>query len=137
MAGGYADKSYYNVTFEEFDFGADADEIYSFRLPPGCRGRLINIGISVTEEFACATTVASIKLGTAADDDAYATLNIADETADKDYFDVSDDTDAITEDEIAADTLLQVTLTQSTDDSSDAGKGHPSFTFEVYKESGP
>lgn len=136
MAGGYADKSYYNKTFGEYDFGANADETYSFRLPPGCRGRLINIGLSITEVFACASTAASVELGITGDTDEYAKLTIADEAADGDFFDVSDDTDAIIEAEIAADTLLIVTLTQSTDDSADTGKGHPSFDFEIYQESG-
>lgn len=119
--------------FDEFDFGGDANEVFSFRGPTGHRGRLIQIGVAVTEEFACSTTPANIQLGTAADNDAYALLSIPDETADEDFYDQTDDTDAILNADIPADTLLEVNLTQSTDGSADAGKGKPVIVIEWYK----
>jgi hypothetical protein len=135
--GGYGDKQLFRMVFPEYDFGADADEVMSFRLPvrddgTAMQGQLVNIGVMVTETFACTTTAASVSIGTAADADAYAKLNIADTTADLDFFDKSDDTDAIIADDIAAATLVQVTFTQGTDDSADAGKGYLVLDFYVW-----
>lgn len=134
---GYSDKQLVPMIFPAFDFGGDADEVISFRLPPrdngdAMQGQLVNVAVMVTETFACATTAASISIGTAADADAYALLTIADETADLDFFDKSDDTDAIISADIAAGTLIQMTLTQSTDDSADAGIGYPVLYFYAW-----
>jgi hypothetical protein len=133
----YGDKKLVRVNFPEFDFGADANETYCFRLPKdehgnNQQGELVNIGLSITETFACDGTAASVELGSTSDADAYAKLTIADAAADNDCFDVSDDTDAIISANIAAGALLKVTLTQSTDGSSDAGKGMPFFDFYVW-----
>jgi len=129
----YDDRKIFTVTLAEFDFGNNADETVNFRLPPGYQGKLIQIGVMVTETFACDSTVASVGLGTSSDADAYALLNIADGAADNDFYDQTDDTDAIISEDIAAGALLRATLTQSTDGSSDAGKGYPVFTFEIFK----
>ena len=118
--------------FDLYDFGANADEVISFRGPPGYQGTVLNIGVSVTEAFACTTTPAQVLVGTAADPDAYGRLNIADLAADVDFFDVSDDTDAISAAAVAlipADQLIQVTLVQSTDNTADTGQGHPRITI--------
>lgn len=123
-----------HTPYGNYDFGADADEIVAFRGPPGFRGKLLNVGVGVTEEFACASTTAKVQVGTADDPDAYAQLEIADETADADFFDVSDDTDCILDADIPADTLVQVKMIQATDNSADAGQGVPHVTIEWYKE---
>lgn len=133
----YSEKRLVRVTLPEFDFGNDANEKYSFRLPKNTdgnsmQGQLVKIGVMVTETFACSTTPAAIELGIATNADEYAKLNIADEAADADCFDETDDTDAIIKDDIPADTLLEVNLTQATDASADAGKGMPFFDFWVW-----
>ena len=121
-----------NVSLPEFDFGGGAAETYSFRLPTGWNARLIKIGLAITETFATDTTVGSVELGTAADSDAYAKLNLVDAAADNDFYDETDDTDAIISAPIAANTLLRVTLTNGTDSTAVAGKGMPIMYFEIH-----
>lgn len=133
----YGNKKLVRMVMDEFDFGADANEVYSFRLPydehgNAQKGRLVNIGVMVTETFSCNSTVASVELGESGDTDAYAKLEIADGTADEDCYDVTDDTDAILDEDIPSGTLLEVNLTQSTDGSGDAGKGMPFFDIYVW-----
>ena len=134
---GYSDKQLFRVALPNYDFGADANEKYSFRLPKRdngdpMQGQLVKIGCMITEAFAATTTPASIELGTAADADAFAKLNIPDLAADVDCYDETDDTDAIIADDIPAGTLLEVNLTQATDDTSDTGQGIPFFDFWVW-----
>lgn len=112
------------MVFPSFDFGADANEIMSFRGPPGKKGRIIMAGLMVTETFACDSTTAKVRVGTAADNDAYVELIINDAVADEDFWDSnSDDTDAIKDDDIPADQLVEVNFIQSVDGSGDAGQG--------------
>ncbi len=119
------------LTFPEYDFGVDRDFTGYFRLPPGYDADLLKIGLMVTEAFACTTTPADIRLGTSSDDDVYAKLQIADGAAVTDFQDETDDTDAIIKPYIAAGTLLKLTLTQSTDDTADTGKGLPMLQFRL------
>ena len=129
----YSERFIMRVDLGNYDFGNNADETGTFRLPPGYQGKLIDIGVMVSETFACDATVASVALGTTSDPDAYALLNIADGAADDDCYDVTDDTDAIIADDLPAATLLKWTLTQATDGSADAGQGRPFFVIECFK----
>jgi len=130
----YDDVKVFSKTLNEFDFGGGAAEVLQVRLPPGYTGRLLNIGVSVTETFADDTTSADVQCGTTADPDAYGKLVIPDGTADLDFFDSSDDTDAIILAEpIPADSLVKITLTNGTDSGTVAGKGHPQLDFEIWK----
>ena len=131
MSGTYDAYQIMTVCLPEFDFGADANETMSFRIPAEYSAELIKIGVMVTETFACDATPASVELGTASDSDAYAKLTIADAAADNDCFDETDDTDAIISANIAANALVRVTLTQSTDGTADAGKGIPFFMLRL------
>jgi len=131
MSGGYDEYQTMTICLPEFDFGADADETMSFRIPDEYTAELIKIGVMVTETFACDSTAASVELGTASDSDAYAKLNIADAAADNDCYDETDDTDAIISANIAANALVRVTLSQSVDGTADAGKGVPFFVFRL------
>jgi hypothetical protein len=124
----------WNVTLPEFDFGGGAAETMSFRVPASYKAKLIKIGIMVTETFATDTTTGSVELGTASDSDAYAKLNIPNATADNDFFDETDDTDAIISPNIAANQLVRVTLTNGTDSTAVGGKGIPMFVFELTPE---
>jgi hypothetical protein len=118
--------------FPEFDFGGGAAEDFSFRLPTGFKGRLVKIGVAITEAFSCDASNASVELGVSGNTDAYAKLTIADGAADKDFFDETDDADAILAEDIDADTLLLVTLTNGTDGTGVTGKGIPILEFEIY-----
>ena len=130
----YDEKKVFSKTLGEFDFGGGAAEVFQFRLPPGYSGRLINIGVSATEVFAVNTASATVEVGTTADPDAYGKLIVPDAVADLDFYDTSDDTDAIILAEpIPADELVKVTLTNGTDDSSVTGKGIPQLDFEIWE----
>lgn len=96
-----------------FDFGAGG-EIYAFQGPKGKKGRLLDVLVAATETFTNTTTGALIKIGTAADDDAYGTFNMA-MLADKDCFVASLDapTGFVTQ-ELPADTVVQVTFVAPT-----------------------
>jgi hypothetical protein len=87
----------------------------------------------LTETVAADTTAPTVKLGTAADDDAYANLVINAGAADNDCWDETDDTDAIISANIDADTLLKVTLTHAVDATAAAGAGVPFFVFEIWQ----
>lgn len=128
----YDDIRHLCVTLPLFDFGGTADEIMSFRLPTGWKARLVKIGVAIVETFACTSTVAMLQLGTTASNTAYAKLEIADTTADEDFFDETDDTNAILEDDIAANTLLEVGMYHG-QDTSLAGQGYPMLFFELYE----
>lgn len=124
----------FSKTFAEFDFGGGAAEVLQFRLPPGYTGRLLNIGVSITEAFVDDNNDAAVLCGTAADPDYYGKMVIPDGSADLDFYDKSDDTDAILVAEpITADSLVRVTFTNGTDSGTVAGKGLPQLDFEIWK----
>lgn len=112
-----------NHTFGLFDFGGAAVEILSFKGPPGKVGVIKQIGVSVIEAFLVDTGVGRVRVGTAADNDAYAELNIPDAVADEAYFSQVDDTDAIKALTIPADQLVEVNLVNGTDGSGVTGQG--------------
>lgn len=130
----YDDIRCITVCLAEYDYGDGATvDVTSFEFPPGFAGRLIDIGIAATETFACDSTPACIKVGTGADDDAYGKLNIADGTADTDYFNAANDTDAIISAEIPAGTQIEITPAVGVDSGTEAGKGYGYITFEIYR----
>ena len=128
----YDERHFMRATLPNYDFGATADEEYSFRLPTGFRAKLIKVGVMVTEDFVSTSTNAFVQLGTAADNDAYAQLEVANGASDIDCYDETDDTDAIISAEIAANTLLEVNLLQAYA-GSPTGQGMPFFDFELYR----
>lgn len=82
-------------------------DVSSIKGPKGKRGRLIEIHVAATTTF----TAGSIKIGTQADDDAYASFSFG-TLADTDSASTLDgvtDTDAIISEEIPADTQVEVT----------------------------
>ncbi len=121
------------VTLPSFDFGGGAAEVFSLRLPTGWDARLVKIGVAITETFAVDTGEANFQLGTAADPNLYAQLNIPDAAADLDFYDETDDTNAIISEDITHDTLLRVTLTNGTDGTAVAGQGIPVLWFELHR----
>ena len=59
----------YNFGLHDFGAGAGA---FSFKGPPGRRGRLEDVGVAVTETFTTDTTPGYVRVGSGADPDAYA-----------------------------------------------------------------
>lgn len=96
--------------------------------PPGFTvGRLIDMGIAVTETFACDATPAKVEIGDGTDADEYAAMNIPDATAAPNTFSIVDDTDAIIESTILVSDLTSravvVTYTAGVDAATEAGIG--------------
>lgn len=105
------------------DFGAGALANASFKGPKGKKGRLIDIEVSnITEAFANDTSGGEVRVGTTGDADAYAQMAVADATAIGDVFRATqDDTDAIIDADLPADTQIEVTATQCVDGTLAAG----------------
>lgn len=130
----YDKRQLFTVNLPEYDYGDGATvNVTSIEFPPGYQGRLIDIGIQVTETFACDGTPASISVGIAGDVDEYGKLNIADGTADTDYFNSANDTDAIISEAIPAGTQIEITPAVGVDSGTEAGKGLGVIVFEVWK----
>ena len=118
--------------FPNMDFGAAAgDTVHRIAGPTGKKGKVREVGVVISEATVFATTLGQVKVGSAADDDAYALLNIATSTALNAVFNSADDTDAIIKAsnnidtvDITADTAILVTLVEGTG-ASLAGQGHP------------
>jgi len=112
--------------FAIMDFGASAGATtHQIAGPSGLVGRLVEIGVTTTEAFLDDTLEAAVELGIIGDLDAHAKLNITDATAINVVFNSGDDTDAILDADIPADTALQLTLTEGTDGSGVTGQGQP------------
>jgi hypothetical protein len=92
----------------DVDFGA-GDSAYAIKAPYGySRARLFDVGVLVTETFTNTTTAGFVRIGTAADADAYAELAMATAAA-TNYYNTVDDTDAIINADIpTASTQLEV-----------------------------
>jgi len=98
-------------SYGSHDFAA-AGQTLSLRGPAGKVGKIVHIEVAATEVFNAVTTAAFVRVGTAADNDAYAELNLA-TTADTDVADESTDTDAIIAG-IPADTQVEVNFVANT-----------------------
>ena len=106
------------------DLGDGTPEQWSFKGPAGKQGMLIDIGIHVTETFACDNTAAKIQIGSGGDLDAYGQLEIPDGTAATNCFNVQDDTDAVISQALPADTQIEVTSVKGVDAGTEAGIGY-------------
>lgn len=120
------------IDFPLVDFGDAANSATSFKGPSGMKGEIIDIGVRATEVFACDTTTAKVRVGSATDADAYAELNIADGTAATDTFNATNDTDAIIEATLPADTQIEVAFIDGTDASAVTGQGYPYIIVAWY-----
>lgn len=89
------------------DFGA-GDSAHAVKPPKGfTRGRLMDVGVAVTETFNQVTTQGFVRVGTATDADAYAELQMGAAAA-TNFYNTQDDTDAIIDADIPAATQLEV-----------------------------
>ena len=107
-------------SFGEHDFGAGSESL-SIKGPVGLKGTLKSIQCNATETFTATTTAGFVRVGTAADNDAYGELNLA-TTADTDTVSEADDTNAVLAEAIPEDTQVEITLVAPTG-GTPAGKG--------------
>ena len=114
------------------DMGNGTPTVFSFKGPTGMKGTIIDVGIEVTETFACDSTEASFQVGTGADQNAYCQLNITDGTALTDTFNIQDDTNAIIDEALPADTQIECTPVVGVDSGTEAGIGYPYVVVEWY-----
>jgi len=105
---------------------------FSFKGPTGKQGTIIDVGVEVTETFACDSTEAAFKVGTTATAAAYAQLNITDGTALTDTFNIQNDTNAIIDEALPADTQIECTPVVGVDSGTEAGIGYPYVVVAWY-----
>ena len=118
--------THYGPAAVDFGTGGSADAL-SFRGPVGMKGNLIDVGVcNITEAFAGDTTDGQVAIGTDADNDANALLNVAAgaTSAVGDTFNTSNDSDAILDVELDADTQYEMTCVVGTG-GTPAGIGTP------------
>lgn len=128
----YDNKNVQVITFGSTAFTA-ASTLAVFTPPPGKVGRILNVGIAGgTTAFACTTTPAALRIGTSANADAYARLNIPDLTATDTVFDIADDTDAIVAEDIPADTQVKIAVAAGVDETAAAGVAFPFVVIEWF-----
>ena len=114
------------------DMGNGTPTVFSFKGPTGMKGTIIDVGIEVTETFACDSTEASFQVGTTGDANAYCQLNVTDGTALSDTFKIQNDTNAIIAEAIPADTQIECTPVVGVDSGTEAGIGYPYVVVEWY-----
>jgi len=105
---------------------------FSFKGPTGMQGTIVDVGVEVTETFACDQTEAYFQVGSGSDANAYCQLNITDGTAITDTFNIQDDTNAIIAEALPADTQIECLPVAGTDSSSVTGIGYPYVVVEWY-----
>lgn len=111
------------------DFGAGGDAL-AIKAPNGySKGRIIDIGVMVTETFTATTTPAYVRLGTTGDADAYAELNMG-TAADTDYYNTQDDTDAIISADVTS-AQIEVALVAPTG-GTPAGMGYVNIAIDWF-----
>ena len=129
----YSDKKWTRIqSCASQDMGNGTPTVFSFKGPKGKKGTIIDVGIEVTETCACDSTEASFQVGTTGDADAYCKLNITDGTALTDTFNIQDDSDAIIDEAIPADTQIECTPVVGVDSGTEAGMGYPYVVVAWY-----
>ena len=129
----YSDKKWTRIESGAVqDMGNGTPTAFSFKGPTGKRGTIIDVGIEVTETFACDSTEASFQVGTSSDADAYCKLNVTDGTAITDTFNIQNDTDAIIDEALPADTQIECLPVVGVDSGTEAGIGYPYIVVAWY-----
>lgn len=132
MSQHYDNPDTYCYNFAAMDFGAAAG-VTEHRIagPAGKKGKLREIGVILSEIAAWTTTDGLVNVGTAADIDAFGLLSITTATAINTVFNTKDDTDAIIDADIPANTAVLVTLTEGTGGSL-TGIGNPYVVIDWF-----
>ena len=129
----YSDKKWTRIeSGAAQDMGDGTPKVFSFKGPTGKQGTIVDVGVEVTETFACDSTEASFQVGTTADQNAYAQLNITDGTAITDTFNIQNDTNAIIDEALPADTQIECTPVVGVDSGTEAGIGYPYIVVAWY-----
>ena len=103
----YSDGPVITYTLSAVDFGAGTTN-HAIKAPEGFeKGRIIDVGVAVSELFTNVTTAAFVRIGTGADPDAYVELDMGVAAA-TDYYNTQDDTDAIIDAVIPSATQVEV-----------------------------
>lgn len=126
---GYSNPKTVTYSLGEHDFGAGGDAL-AIKAPRGYEnGRIVDVGVMVTETFTADTTPGYVRLGTASDANAYAELNMG-TAADTDYYNTQDDTDAIISADVTSD-QIEVALVAPTG-GTPAGKGYVNIVIDWF-----
>jgi len=129
----YSDKKWTRIeSGAAQDMGNGVPTVFSFKGPTGKQGTIVDVGVEVTETFACDSTEASFQVGTTADQNAYCQLNITDGTALTDTFNIQNDTNAIIDEALPADTQIECTPVVGVDSGTEAGIGYPYVVVAWY-----
>jgi hypothetical protein len=102
-------------TMASYDFGA-ASGALTVLLPgiQGMTGRIVDVGVVLSEATVFATTMGNIKVGTHADTDAFANFDIATGQGANTTYNTGDNTSALTTATLDGDDPIEVTLTEGT-----------------------
>ena len=129
----YSDKHWTRIqSGANQDMGNGTPTVFSFKGPTGKKGTIVDVGIEVTETFACDSTEASFQVGTTGDQNAYCQLNITDGTLLTDTFNIQNDTNAIIDEALPADTQIECTPVVGVDAGTEAGGGYPYIVVAWY-----
>ena len=112
------------------DLGAGVGTAWSFKGPKGKVGRIIDVGMHITETFTADTLAGMVLVGTEGDPNKYAQLEMGLAAA-TNFWNTVDDTDAILIETLPADTQVEVTHSSPTD-GTPAGIGWPQVSVEWY-----
>ena len=111
------------------DFGVAADVASSFQGPKGLTGKLVDIIVVGTEVF---TAGGTISIGTGGDADAYALAALGTLPATDTFTASQDDTDAIIESNLPADTQVEVVFGKVSDGAGGTGIGNVHIVVEWF-----
>ncbi len=131
MAYDNADQSIDKFTLFDFGGSVGSSTVYRIFGPAGKVGKLRDIGVATSEICAWTGTDGLIQVGTTADPDAYGQLNIATGTATNTVFNSLDDTDAIIDADIPANSIVVITLTEGTG-GTETGQGIPIVVIDWF-----
>lgn len=122
-------------TERNIDFGdGSAPTATAIKVPAGAKYfKILDVNVQVVEVFATDTTLGRIRIGTAADADAFMEFGIPDASAATDAVGLRDDTDAILYSnglgEVDALTQLEVTFVNGTDSGTVTGQAAVDVTI--------
>ena len=116
-------------TWNAMDFGVAADVASSFQGPKNMVGKLREIIAVTTEVF---TDGGLIKIGTTGNDDEYASAALGTTAATDTFVASQDDTDAIIESNIPADTQVEVVFGKVTAGAGGTGIANVSIVVDWY-----
>jgi len=123
----YDNPTVINYVLPAVNFGTGGGS-FAVKAPSGFEhGRILDVGVAVTETFTAVTTPGYVRLGTTTDAAAYAELNMGTAAA-TDFHNTQDDTDAIIDADVT-DTQIEVACVAPTGGTTPAGIGSVHITI--------